>query len=155
MKLWQRLLTFILVGGGNTLLDFLCYTAITLWILPKQEQLVLAGVVSGTIALAIAYCTHRFITWRDKHVSNAAVIRFFLFTGFGMWVIRPILLWAFAFPTQLYRNLATWIQSWGIPITMEFTRHTCAFLAMTVIVVAYNFVTYAKFVFTDTAKETR
>lgn len=153
MTLFRRIVIFLLVGGMNSLLDFIFYTVVTTWILPGGGQIILAGLVSGTVALVIAYLSHRYITWREKHVPRSAVIRFFVATGFGMWVIRPFLLWLFSKPTSVSTAIVTLGNGIGVHLSLAFVRNTVAFLAMTVIVVVYNFVMYQRFVFVEAKPE--
>lgn len=129
----------------NTVLDFAFYTLLTQTVF--KDSLGVAGIVSGTIALFIAFLTHSFITWRGAEVSRKTLLRFFIITGFGMWVIRPILLSIFVLFSPLY----TWAHSIsiivGLPFSYDFITKTSAYAFMVVIVLIYNYLTYDRFVF--------
>lgn len=129
----------------NTVLDFAFYTLLTQTVF--KDSLGVAGIVSGTIALFIAFLTHSFITWRGAEVSRKTLLRFFIITGFGMWVIRPILLSIFVLFSPLY----TWAHSIsiivGLPFSYDFITKTGAYAFMVVIVLIYNYLTYDRFVF--------
>lgn len=138
---------FLLVGGFNTLADFTCYTLLTLFIFKEPSQIAIAGVISGTIALVIAFLSHNYITWRERETSPITIVKFFIVTGFGMWVIRPILLSLFITFTPLYTLLHTISSSLYLPFSSEFIANTCAFLLMTVVLLIYNYFAYDRLTF--------
>jgi putative flippase GtrA len=142
----KRPILFLGVGVFNTLLDFVCYTSLTLTIF-SSKSVALAGIVSGTIALMVAFLTHSLITWRGRNVSKMTAVRFLLFTGFGMWVIRPILLAAFAKLPGVYNFTYDISQAISLPFSKEFITNTGAFGFMIIIVLTYNYFTYDRFVF--------
>ncbi len=146
----KRPLVFLGVGILNTLLDFIFYTLLTLTIFTDKDSIALAGVISGTFALICAFLTHGFITWRGRNLKPSTIMRFFLFTGFGMWVIRPVLLAIFIHLTPLYDFAYSVSSAVGLPFSQEFIANTGAFGFMAVLVLIYNYVVYDKFVFTDT-----
>ena len=139
-KLDKRI-RFLLVGGVNTLADFICYSLLNLFI----ENIAVVGVLSGTAALFFAYITHSFITFRRTGLSRLTLQKFFLFTGFGMWVIRPILLTAFT----LYPASAWDKASQYIPFSQVSIQNTLAFFAMVTILLIYNYLVYSRYVFID------
>lgn len=144
----HRPILFLMVGLLNTTLDFLFYTILIHSILPSPDQIFLVGIITGTFALLCAYTTHRLITWRDKHTTRTTILKFFIVTGFGLWVIRPTLLAWFITFTPLYTKLNSWASHHtGITIDNYTVASTCAFLAMALIVMIYNYFMYARFVF--------
>lgn len=150
----KRPLIFIGVGIFNTLLDFAFYTLLTQTVFKGADSIALAGIVSGTFALACAFTTHSLITWKGRQKSKGTVLRFVLFTGFGMWVIRPILLALFIHLTPIY-NLAFSISSaLKLPFTYDFIANTGAFGFMAVIVLIYNYLVYDRFVFKQNEEST-
>lgn len=148
----RRPLIFLTVGIINTLLDFGFYTLLSQTIL--KDSIGLAGIASGTISLFIAFLTHSFITWRGTDVSHKTLLRFFMVTGFGMWVIRPLLLSLFILLSPLY----VWAQdistALGLPLSYDFIAKTGAFGFMVVIILIYNYFTYDRLVFTRYEKDT-
>lgn len=133
------------VGIFNTLLDFSFYTLLTLILL--KDNIAVAGLVSGTFALLCAFTTHGLITWRGSHLDRQTLLRFFLFTGLGMWVIRPLLLAAFINLSGLYEWAHSITTALGLPFSRDFVRNTGSFGLMLVIVLTYNYFVYERFVF--------
>jgi putative flippase GtrA len=144
----KRPLIFLGVGALNTLLDFAFYTLLTQTVFKDPEQIGLAGLVSGTFSLVCALLTHSLITWRGSHVNHKTVFKFFVFTGFGMWAIRPILLGLFIKLDGLYNWAYSLSDDLGFPFSYAFIANTGAFGLMAIIVLSYNYFVYDRFVFT-------
>jgi putative flippase GtrA len=148
----RRPLIFLAVGVLNTLLDFAFYTFLTTTIFTDSSSIAYAGIVSGTFALITALLTHGLITWRGRDLDKGTVLRFFAFTGFGMWFIRPLLLSVFILLQPVY-ELAYGISRYvGLPFGYDFVANTGAFGFMVVIVLLYNYAVYDRFVFKQSAK---
>lgn len=141
----KRPLVFLGVGIFNTLLDFAFYTFLTLVVF--QDNIIAAGLLSGTLALVFAFITHGTITWRGRSLSVQTILKFFAFTGFGMWVIRPILLTIFIQLKPLYEFANSVASSLSLPFTYDFIASTGAFGFMIILVLLYNYLTYDRFVF--------
>lgn len=150
----KRPVVFLGVGIFNTLLDFGFYTLLTLTILGGNDHIAVAGLISGTFALICAFLTHSFITWRGSHISHKTVLKFIVFTGFGMWVVRPLLLSVFIRLDGLYAWAYDISQSIKLPFSHEFIANTGAFGFMILIVLAYNYFTYDRFVFAKSTSRT-
>jgi putative flippase GtrA len=147
----KRPLIFLGVGIVNTLLDFGFYSLLTLTVFSSDKQIALAGVVSGTFALLCAFLTHSLITWRGAHIGLPTIMKFIAFTGFGMWVIRPVLLALFIKLGGLYAWAHDLSQTLHLPFSQEFIANTGAFGFMVVIVLVYNYLVYDRFVFNKKA----
>lgn len=145
----KRPLIFLGIGALNTLLDFTFYTLLTQTIFKDPEQIGLAGLVSGTFSLVCAFLTHSYITWRGSHVDQKTIAKFFVFTGFGMWALRPLLLSVFIQFSSLYQWAFTVSSQLGIPFSQHFIANTGAFGFMAIIVLTYNYVVYDRLVFSD------
>ncbi len=143
----KRPVVFLGVGIANTLLDFGFYTLLTLTVLRGHGQIALAGIISGTFALLCAFLTHSLITWRGRQIGAKTVGKFVVFTGFGMWVIRPLLLTWFIMLGGFYAWVHGISQGLHLPFSYEFVANTGAFGFMAVIVLIYNYVVYDRFVF--------
>lgn len=143
----RRPVIFLGVGMLNTLLDFAFYTLLTHLFFSDRSTIWIAGIISGTVALFVAFATHSMITWRHREVSVSTMVRFFIATGFGMWIIRPILLSLFVRLDAVYGWAYSPIQLLHIPWSYTFVANTGAFGLMAVIVLIYNFITYDRFVF--------
>ena len=144
----KRPFIFIGVGIMNTALDFCFYTFLMLVVF-KSEHVFLAGILSGTFALACAFTTHSLITWHGSKKSHKTLLKFILFTGFGMWVLRPLLLSIFSNFSGLYNWVYEISNNIGLPFSYEFIASTGAFGFMVIIVLTYNYLTYDRFVFNE------
>lgn len=147
----KRPAIFLAVGIINTLLDFSFYTLLSQTVF--KESIGLAGLVSGTISLFIAFLTHSFITWRGTEVSRKTLLRFFVVTGFGMWIIRPFLLSVFIMLSPLYNWAYSVSSTLSLPFSYDFVAKTGAFGFMVIIVLIYNYFTYDRFVFKKYEKD--
>jgi putative flippase GtrA len=143
----KRPLIFLGVGVANTLLDFGFYTLLTSTVFKGGEQIAVTGLVSGTFALIIAFLTHGLITWRGRHIGPKTLLKFFMFTGFGMWAIRPLLLSIFIKLEDLYAWTERLLDDIGLPFSYDFVANTGAFGLMLVILLVYNYIVYERFVF--------
>lgn len=153
----KRPAIFLGVGVFNTLADFAFYTLLTSLVFTEPNQIAIAGLVSGTFALICAFVTHALITWRGSHINYRTLAKFIAFTGFGMWVIRPLLLTVFIKPGGFYAWFHSISDSIGLPFSYSFVSNTGAFGFMVVLVLLYNYFVYSKFVFnvSRTERESR
>ncbi len=143
----KKAIAFLAVGIFNTFVDFLFYTFLTQLLFTEPGQIAFAGIVSGTFALVCAFLTHGLITWHGSNLSHKTMIKFFVFTGFGMWVIRPTLLSLFINFQGLYQFAFSVLRSTGLPFSYTFVSNTGAFGFMVLFVLMYNYFTYDRFVF--------
>lgn len=143
----KRPLVFLGIGFINTLLDFSFFTFLTVLVFKNDNNIALVGIISGTFALICAFITHSLVTWRDKHIDYRVFIRFIIFTGFGLWVIRPILLTLFIKLTIIYNTVYDFNVSLHLPFSLKFIANTGAFCCMIIIVLVYNYFVYARFVY--------
>lgn len=150
----NRPFVFLLVGILNTTLDFLFYSLLVHAVFKSPDKIFLVGIISGTFALLCAYTTHRFITWRDRCVSSTSILKFFMVTGFGLWIIRPLLLSWFITFTPIHETVRDLLaQSIGLIVDNYTVASTSAFLGMVGILMIYNFFMYGRFVFTKSTTE--
>ncbi len=143
----KRPLIFLGVGIVNTLLDFAFYTLLTQTAFNDPKQIGLAGLVSGTFSLICAFLTHSFITWRGSHINHKTIVKFFMFTGCGMWVLRPLLLSIFIRFSGLYNWAYSVNISLGLHFNHSFITNTGAFGLMIIVILVYNYILYEHFVF--------
>lgn len=142
----NRPFIFLGVGLVNTLLDFAFYSFLTLTVF--KGNIITAGLISGTFALVCAFITHSTVTWRGRSIKLNTILKFFIFTGFGMWVIRPLLLAFFIQLRPLYELVSSISKAFNLPFNYEFIASTGAFGFMIILVLLYNYLTYDRFVFT-------
>lgn len=145
----KRPLIFLGVGFLNTFVDFSFYTLLTSTAFRNGNHIALAGLISGTFALGCSFLTHGLITWRGSHLSHKTMAKFVIFTGFGMWVIRPILLSLFIHLSRLYAFAQRMIDYAPFRLSYNFIANAGAFALMLVIVLTYNYFVYEHFVFTE------
>lgn len=145
----KRPIVFLGVGILNTGLDFLFYTLLTLTLFRGGKHIALAGIISGTVALLIAFTTHSLITWRDKPATRITLVKFFLFTGFGMWVLRPLLLYVFIKMSSVFSGTKDILDQIGLHFSYNFIANTGAFGCMVIVVLLYNYFVYSRYVFID------
>jgi len=148
----RRPFTFLGVGIFNTVIDYLFYTFLTQTLLTDPKQIGLAGILSGTFALLCAFTTHALITWRGSRISNKTLAKFFILTGFGMWVMRRLLLSAFISLSALYAWCQQIFQKIGLHFDESFIANTGAFGLMVLVVLVYNYFVYDRFVFKERSK---
>lgn len=150
----RRKVVFLLVGVFNTALDFSFYTFLTSTAFKNGHNIATAGFISGTFALFSAFVTHSFITWRGANITKHTFMKFFLFTGFGMWVIRPLLLAVFIHLTSVYSSVQRLVGNIGLNFSYNFIANSGAFGLMLLIVLIYNFLTYDRYVFSPDESHT-
>jgi putative flippase GtrA len=150
-KIEEKKRPFIFLGVGifNTVLDFSFYTFLTSTTFKNGHNIVIAGIISGTFALMIAFLTHGFITWRDTKVTHKTLFKFVIFTGFGLWVIRPLLLSLFIKLSGLFNWSQHIADNIGLHFSYNFVSNTGAFACALVIILSYNYFVYSRFVFTN------
>lgn len=150
----RRPLVFLAVGVINTGLDFVFYTLLTSVFFTKpQVHMLVIGALSGTFALVCALITHATITWRGHHTTKKTILRFFVLTGFGMWVIRPILLAIFIQFTPLYRFAKYILDAFHVHMNEAFIGNSVAFCLMVVVMLLYNYFVYNRYVFKSPAPQ--
>lgn len=149
----KRPLIFLGVGVINTALDFTFYTLLTSFIFTDASSIALAGFISGTFALTCAFLTHGYITFRGSNLGRKELVKFVIFTGFGMWVLRPLLLAIFIHLETFYQWMHMITNTIGLPFSYSFIANTGAFGFMLVIVLTYNYYIYSHYVFTSAHTE--
>jgi len=160
---------FGLVGIANTVLDFVVYNLLLRFLLnPDQiyahlgvsthsvaiSGVVLAGIISGTIAMINSFIFNQRYTFRTRHTSGAKIAAFFVITAFGVYVIRPLIT-SFLTKSWLWpsRTVYTITHALHLPLTARFDTNNLALAVSIFIVLFYNYVMYKKFIFNDGHKK--
>ena len=159
---------FGLVGISNTLVDFILLNVLVVTILPKNLEIlsinifgvelvitgvVLAGIISGTAAMINSYIFNMRFTFRKKDVDTKHTVYFFLITIFGLYIIRPIVLKIFTDTWVWPADVAYYVtSSLKLPLSRDFDERNLALMVAILVVLAYNYLMYKKFVFTDEKK---
>lgn len=154
---------FGLVGILNTVVDVVLLNILAVTILPKSlvlgtvtiagseitiTGLVIAGIISGTVAMINSYIFNARFTFRDRHVAKKRIVYFFVITMIGIYIIRPIIIKLFTdiwiWPSQLAYSVTNWLK---LPLSQEFDERNLALAAAIGVVLVYNYLMYKKFVF--------
>ena len=150
---------FGLVGILNTLVDFVLLNTLVRTVLPRSEVffevfgkpitgLMIAGVISGTVAMINSFIFNQRFTFRAKKVDNRQIFLFFAITMFGLYVIRPLVLDFFSEIWLWPANLAYSIgQVLHLPMDQAFYTDNVALAGAIAVVLVYNYLAYKKFVF--------
>lgn len=136
---------FGMVGVLNTLLDIILVNVLTQLI---GLDLVLAGILSGTVAMINSFIFNQRFTFRVKKVGAAQTLSFFAITMFGLYIIRPLVLQFFTkqwlSPGELVYSVTSAL---NLPFSRSFDVNNFALGMAILVVLVYNFVMYRKFVF--------
>lgn len=125
----RRVARFLLVGGANTLIDFLVLFLLTgigiaLW--P-------ANMASTAVALIFSYFANRKFTFQSQQQGLAQLARFVGITLVGLWILQPLVI------QGIMPLLAPWVDGQ--------TALLVAKLCATTASLTWNFVLYRFFVF--------
>ncbi|MBA3678961.1 GtrA family protein [Candidatus Saccharibacteria bacterium] len=154
---------FGLVGILNTIVDFVLLNILVITILPKSLELatlnfgsikyvitglIVAGLISGTVAMINSYIFNMRFTFKVKKIDAKHTVYFFLVTIFGLYIIRPIILKIFTdtwmWPSQVAYQVT---QVLHLPLSQDFDERNLALLVAISIVLVYNYLMYKFFVF--------
>lgn len=137
---------FGLVGILNTVVDVVIVNVLVHFGL----GIVIAGAISGTIAMVNSFIFNQRFTFKVNRVKGMRVVYFFVITMFGLYVIRPLILNFFTkqwlAPGEIVYQVT---HSIGLPLSKTFDSNNFALGVAIVVVLGYNFVMYKKFVFVE------
>jgi len=160
---------FGLVGILNTLIDIVVLNILAVTILPKTlvvatftvfgveliiTGLVLAGLISGTIAMINSFVFNMRFTFKRQEIDTRHVVYFFLITMFGIYIIRPIILKlltdVWLWPSQLAYSITNGV---GLPFSQDFDQRNLALAVAILVVLVFNYLMYKNFVFKKNEKK--
>lgn len=136
-KVDKKPIRFVLVGISNTVLDFLVLNIL----LFCKVNILFANTISTGIAMLYSFFMNKKWTFRnsgDNYVRE--VILFFIFTAIGIWVIQNGCIYLL--------NLI--VPDFGLP---EIIYNNAIKLAASIPSLTWNYLTYNRFVFTNSKKE--
>lgn len=143
-----QVLRFAVVGVSNFLVDFIIYNLLLKF--APGISAVWAGILSGTAAMINSFIFNKNFTFRAKKLSVFKLVLFFTITAFGLYAIRPIIIYFFTkvwlWPSQALYGVTTWM---NLPFSKEFDSRNLALMIAIVVVLFYNYITYKYFVFND------
>lgn len=139
---------FGLVGILNTIVDFGVYNL--LLILFASLDPVIASIVSGTAAMINSFIFNKSFTFKAKKLSPVKGVLFFVVTLFGLYVIRPIVVWFFTgvwlWPAEFAHRITA---SLHLSFSQDFITHNAALVAAIAIVLVYNYLAYKYLIFNE------
>ncbi|MBI2797778.1 GtrA family protein [Candidatus Saccharibacteria bacterium] len=160
-----QLIRFVAVGVVNTLVDFVVLNVLVVTLLPKTASfgnlvvsgqmislngVVVAGVISGTVAMIVSFLLNSRFTFRIRHVARKRIVYFFTITAFGLYIIRPAILkimtGAWVWPSTVVYKITSFLR---LPFSQSFDERNTALAAAILIVLSYNYLMYKYFVFVD------
>lgn len=121
-------LRFAVVGGTNTVIDFGILFLLTSLGLDK----IIANYISTSVALSFSFIANKKYTFKSEASAKHQIIPFLIVTLIGLWIIQPLIIWGYttAFGDS---SLALFIGK----------------LLATVASLIWNYLLYARFVFTE------
>lgn len=138
---------FALVGVLNTLVDIIAVNILTQLF---SVQIVVAGLLSGTLAMINSFIFNQRFTFKVHRLNKLRILYFFAITTFGLYVIRPLVLQLFTrewlAPAEIIYGVTSAL---GLPFSRSFDTNNFALAMAIIVVLAYNFFMYRKFVFVE------
>ena len=143
-----QLVRFGLVGVFNTLLDYVVFIGLTIAFHIPLSHVWLAKYASSAFAMAVSFQLNRSWVFRAQGSLGAQLLRFFLTTIVGIFVIQNLLTQLFSSEVQVFGK-AAWnvVDALGLPLTESFTIKTVAFALATLASLTWNFLVYKFWVF--------
>ena len=89
---------YFFVGLGITLFNYALFAIISNILIDDNNLLWLSNLIATALTTIVAYIAHSQITWKERHVTKAAIIRFFIWNALLAFLIAPSL-------TQLFGML--------------------------------------------------
>lgn len=147
VKTSKRAGRYILVGIAITIFNFGFYSILANLIINNNDFLWLSTFISTAAATIVAYILHSKITWKERPVTKAAVIRFFIWNAILAVAIGPWITQLFSLITPIYDLAFNICEAIHLPFTYEFIQSTGAFIFTSIVVMILNYLFYDKFVF--------
>jgi putative flippase GtrA len=143
-----QVIRFAIVGVSNFLVDFILYNLLISFV--TNLPVVWAGVISGTAAMINSFVFNKSFTFRTKTLSVFKLISFFVLTAFGLYAIRPVIIYFFTeiwlWPSQVAYSITSFLR---LPFSREFDINNVALLAAILVVLVYNYLVYKYFIFNE------
>jgi putative flippase GtrA len=143
-----QVIRFAIVGVSNFLVDFFLYNLLISFV--TNLPVVWAGVISGTAAMINSFVFNKSFTFRTKTLSVFKLISFFVLTAFGLYAIRPVIIYFFTeiwlWPSQVAYSITSFLR---LPFSREFDINNVALLAAILVVLVYNYLVYKYFIFNE------
>lgn len=151
-KEFGQIVRFAIVGVSNFLVDIIIFNALLRF--APGISAVWAGIISGTAAMINSFIFNKNFTFRAKNLSIFKLILFFAITAFGLYAIRPVIIYFFTnvwlWPSQVVYDVTQWLR---LGLSQEFDTRNLALLIAIAVVLFYNYLSYKFFVFNDDEKK--
>ncbi|MDO4747439.1 MAG: GtrA family protein [Candidatus Saccharibacteria bacterium] len=141
---------FFFVGVSVTLFNYALYAILANLIIRNNDLLWLSNLIATSVTTIVAYLAHSKITWKERQVTKASIIRFFIWNALLALLISPGLTQLFSLFTPVYDLAYNISSAIHLPFTYEFVLTTGAFVLTTIVIMILNFLFYDKFVFPKT-----
>lgn len=138
---------YFFVGLGITLFNYALFAIISNVFINDNNLLWLSNLIATTLTTIVAYIAHSKITWKERHVTKAAITRFFIWNALLAFLIAPSLTQLFGMLTPLYDFAYNISSALHLPFTYEFILTTGAFGLNSIVIMIINFLFYDRFVF--------
>lgn len=146
---------FLFVGIGITLFNYTLFTTISIFLIKDNGLLWLSNLIATALTTIVAYIAHSKITWKERHVTKAAIIRFLIWNALLAFLIAPSLTQLFGMLTPLYDLIYNTSDALHLPFPYEFILTTGAFVLNSVVIMIINFLFYDRFVFQKSSNITQ
>ena len=138
---------YFFVGLGITLFNYALFAVISNILIDDNNLLWLSNLIATALTTIVAYIAHSKITWKERHVTKAAIIRFFIWNALLAFLIAPSLTQLFGMLTPLYDFAYNISSALHLPFPYEFILTTGAFALNSIVIMIINFLFYDRFVF--------
>ena len=149
---WEkfRFVRFAVVGMVNTLIDF---TVLNVLVFSVGLNKLPANMISVSVAIAVSYLLNHAVVFRqvgEGRDHKRRVILFITITLIGAFIIQNLVIYLFAhiitFPAHLLQSITNAL---GLNLSAAFVTLNTAKLAATICTMAWNYLLYRKYVFTQ------
>ena len=138
---------YFFVGVGITLFNYALFAIISNILIDNNNLLWLSNLIATALTTIVAYIAHSKITWKERHVTKVAIIRFFIWNALLAFLIAPGLTQLFGMLTPLYDFAYNISSALHLPFPYEFILTTGAFALNSIVIMIINFLFYDRFVF--------
>ena len=138
---------YFFVGVGVTLFNYALYAILANLVIRNNDLLWLSNFIATAITTIVAYVAHSRITWKERQVTKASIIRFFIWNAMLTIAIAPGFTQLFSLFTPLYDFAFNISSALHLPFSYDFVLTTGAFVLTSIVIMILNFLFYDKFVF--------
>lgn len=138
---------YVFVGITITIFNFVFYSLLANLIINNNDFLWLSSLISTAASIIVAYILHSKITWKERGVTKAAIIKFFIWNILLAIAIGPWLTQLFSLITPLYEFAFNITSAIHLPFSYEFILTTGTFILTSLVIMILNFFFYDRFVF--------